>query len=200
MPYFSLHNFIFTLCCLLIFLLLIVAVTIIGLVVVVALVAVVLLMVLACSFRKKIFCMENPTHRIIEGFLKEHGPLPTTRYSYSEVKKMTNSFRNKLGQGGFGSVYKGKLHDGQVVAVKILNKSEGNGEEFFNEVASISKTSHVNIVRRLVCRYGLNMGKMHVICPFYCLIRGSESEELYLLLSMGLYCMLASLDPEATVI
>ncbi|KAG4910153.1 hypothetical protein JHK87_056269 [Glycine soja] len=139
-------------------------VTIIGLVVVVALVAVVLLMVLACSFRKKIFCMENPTHRIIEGFLKEHGPLPTTRYSYSEVKKMTNSFRNKLGQGGFGSVYKGKLHDGQVVAVKILNKSEGNGEEFINEVASISKTSHVNIVRLL--GFCLDSSKQALIYEF----------------------------------
>ncbi|KAL2948070.1 hypothetical protein AAZX31_20G106100 [Glycine max] len=138
--------------------------TIIGLVVVVALVAVVLLMVLACSFRKKIFCMENSTHRIIEGFLKEHGPLPTTRYSYSEVKKMTNSFRNKLGQGGFGSVYKGKLHDGLVVAVKILNKSEGNGEEFINEVASISKTSHVNIVRLL--GFCLDSSKQALIYEF----------------------------------
>ncbi|CAJ1977491.1 unnamed protein product [Sphenostylis stenocarpa] len=62
---------------------------------------------------------------------------------------MTNSFKNKLGQGGFGSVYKGKLHDGRVVAVKILGESKGNGEEFINEVASISRTSHVNIVRLL---------------------------------------------------
>ncbi|KAG4984533.1 hypothetical protein JHK87_029282 [Glycine soja] len=110
---------------------------------------VVLLMVLACCFRRNIFWRENPTHWIIEGFLKEHGPLPTARYSYSEVKRMTNSFRNKLGQGGFGSVYKGQLQDGRVVAVKILNKSDSNGEEFVNEVASISRTSHVNIVRLL---------------------------------------------------
>ncbi|XP_028182352.1 LEAF RUST 10 DISEASE-RESISTANCE LOCUS RECEPTOR-LIKE PROTEIN KINASE-like 2.5 isoform X1 [Glycine soja] len=109
----------------------------------------VLLMVLACCFRKNLFRRENPTHRIIEGFLKEHGPLPTARYSYSEVKKLTNSFRKQLGQGGFGSVYKGQLHDGRAVAVKILNKSGGNGEEFINEVASISRTSHVNIVRLL---------------------------------------------------
>ncbi|XP_027365552.1 LEAF RUST 10 DISEASE-RESISTANCE LOCUS RECEPTOR-LIKE PROTEIN KINASE-like 2.4 [Abrus precatorius] len=117
---------------------------------------VVVLMILACCFRTKIsspayllYWRKNRTHAIIEEFLKEHGPLPTGRYSYSEVKKMTNSFKNKLGQGGYGCVFKGKLHDGCLVAVKILSKSEDNGEEFINEVASISRTSHVNIVRLL---------------------------------------------------
>uniref|UniRef100_A0A2N9FPC3 Protein kinase domain-containing protein n=1 Tax=Fagus sylvatica TaxID=28930 RepID=A0A2N9FPC3_FAGSY len=59
---------------------------------------------------------------------------------------MTNSFKDKLGQGGYGGVYKGKLQDGCFVAVKVLKESKGNGEEFLNEVASISRTSHVNIV------------------------------------------------------
>jgi serine/threonine protein kinase len=59
---------------------------------------------------------------------------------------MTNFFGDKLGEGGFGSVYKGKLEDGCLVAVKVLKESRGNGEEFINEVASISRTSHVNIV------------------------------------------------------
>ncbi|KAK7272943.1 hypothetical protein RIF29_13988 [Crotalaria pallida] len=62
---------------------------------------------------------------------------------------MTNSFSQKLGQGGYGGVFKGKLHDERVVAVKMLNKSKGNGDEFINEVASISRTSHVNIVTLL---------------------------------------------------
>mgnify|MGYP003702392093 CR=1 FL=1 len=44
-------------------------------------------------------------------------------------------------------MYKGKLVDGCLVAVKLLNETKGsNGEEFINEVASISRTSHVNIV------------------------------------------------------
>ncbi|WZY96923.1 hypothetical protein YC2023_069252 [Brassica napus] len=71
-------------------------------------------------------------------------------YSYARVKRMTNSFANALGKGGFGTVYKGKLLDGnQDVAVKILKESKGNGEEFINEVASMSRTSHVNIVSLL---------------------------------------------------
>ncbi|XP_028793049.1 LEAF RUST 10 DISEASE-RESISTANCE LOCUS RECEPTOR-LIKE PROTEIN KINASE-like 2.5 [Neltuma alba] len=66
-----------------------------------------------------------------------------------DVKKMTNSFKDKLGQGGYGSVYKGKLLNGRPVAVKLLKASKQNGEEFINEVASISRTSHVNVVTLL---------------------------------------------------
>ncbi|XP_024194532.2 rust resistance kinase Lr10 isoform X5 [Rosa chinensis] len=62
---------------------------------------------------------------------------------------MANSFKKKLGQGGYGGVYKGELKDGRLVAVKVLNRSKGDGEEFMNEVAAISRTSHVNIVSLL---------------------------------------------------
>ncbi|GFP85323.1 glycerophosphodiester phosphodiesterase protein kinase domain-containing gdpdl2 [Phtheirospermum japonicum] len=63
---------------------------------------------------------------------------------------MTKSLSDKLGQGGYGSVYKGKLLDGSsLVAVKVLSATDGNGEDFINEVASISRTSHVNVVNLL---------------------------------------------------
>ncbi|KAJ9562119.1 hypothetical protein OSB04_007279 [Centaurea solstitialis] len=62
---------------------------------------------------------------------------------------MTNSFQETLGEGGYGSVYKGRLADGHLVAVKVLDETMGNGEDFINEVASISKTSHVNV--RIMC-------------------------------------------------
>ncbi|XP_064959886.1 LEAF RUST 10 DISEASE-RESISTANCE LOCUS RECEPTOR-LIKE PROTEIN KINASE-like 2.4 [Musa acuminata AAA Group] len=85
----------------------------------------------------------------VEGFLLRYGSLVPKRYKYSEIKRMTNSFSNKLGQGGYGTVFKGTLKDGHLVAVKVLSETKGNGEEFINEVASISRTSHVNIVSLL---------------------------------------------------
>ncbi|GFP85375.1 glycerophosphodiester phosphodiesterase protein kinase domain-containing gdpdl2 [Phtheirospermum japonicum] len=52
----------------------------------------------------------------IELFLKDHGNLAPKRYKYSDLKKMTKSFSENLGKGGYGSVYKGKLPDGRLVA------------------------------------------------------------------------------------
>ncbi|KAK7314581.1 hypothetical protein VNO77_33107 [Canavalia gladiata] len=92
------------------------------------------------------FCLTTKSDPNIEAFLINHRALAQKRYKFSEVKKMTNSFKVKLGQGGFGAVYKGKLPTGKPVAVKLLNASKGSGEEFINEVASISRTSHVNVV------------------------------------------------------
>ncbi|XP_054808074.1 LEAF RUST 10 DISEASE-RESISTANCE LOCUS RECEPTOR-LIKE PROTEIN KINASE-like 2.1 [Prosopis cineraria] len=108
-----------------------------------------ILLVLGFFLRRRFYNKPNPTHLLIEKFLEEHGHLTAKRYNYMEVKKATNSFRNKLGQGGFGSVYKGKLSDGTLVAVKVLTELNGDGEEFINEVSSISVTSHVNIVSLL---------------------------------------------------
>ncbi|PHU01958.1 putative receptor-like protein kinase [Capsicum chinense] len=112
------------------------------------------LLVLLFCFREKILwykyirSWESNTedHQNIETFLKNYGSCAPKRYNYSEVKRITNGFKDKLGQGGYGSVYKGCLHNGSNVAVKVLKKLKGGGEEFINEVASISKTSHVNIV------------------------------------------------------
>ncbi|KAG7589169.1 Protein kinase-like domain superfamily [Arabidopsis suecica] len=75
--------------------------------------------------------------------------VPLKRYSYAQVKKMTKSFRHEVGKGGFGVVYKGNFCDGRKVAVKVLKDSKGNGEDFINEVASMSRTSHINIVTLL---------------------------------------------------
>ncbi|XP_024193107.1 G-type lectin S-receptor-like serine/threonine-protein kinase RKS1 isoform X3 [Rosa chinensis] len=62
------------------------------------------------------------------------------------------SLANKLGTGGFGSVYKGVLFNGKEIAVKRLSKTSGQGiEEFKNEVLLIAKLQHRNLVRILGC-------------------------------------------------
>ncbi|XP_057736460.1 LEAF RUST 10 DISEASE-RESISTANCE LOCUS RECEPTOR-LIKE PROTEIN KINASE-like 2.1 [Arachis stenosperma] len=103
---------------------------------------------------------------LVDAFLEKHGPLQIRRYTYSDIKKVTNSFRDKLGQGGFGSVYKGQLQDGRHVAVKILSELKGDGEDFINEVASMSRTSHVNIVALLgFCFQGSKRALVYEFMP-----------------------------------
>ncbi|TQD89809.1 hypothetical protein C1H46_024633 [Malus baccata] len=84
---------------------------------------------------------------LIEEFLQSHNNLMPIRYSYSDIKKMTRGFKNKLGEGGYGSVYKGKLRSGRFVAIKMLGKSKANGQDFINEVATIGRIHHVNVVQ-----------------------------------------------------
>ncbi|XP_077227073.1 rust resistance kinase Lr10-like isoform X2 [Tasmannia lanceolata] len=85
----------------------------------------------------------------IEKFLEDYKSMKPTRYSYADLKKMTDQFKEKLGQGGYGSVFKGKLPSEVTVAVKLLQNSGGNGEDFINEVGTIGRIHHVNVVRLL---------------------------------------------------
>ena len=88
----------------------------------------------------------STTEENVEALILLHGSLAPKRYKYSEVTKITSSLNNKLGEGGYGMVFKGRLDDGRLVAVKFLHDSKGDGEEFVNEVISIGRTSHINIV------------------------------------------------------
>ncbi|KAL7090283.1 hypothetical protein ACP275_12G031000 [Erythranthe tilingii] len=91
-----------------------------------------------------------PISHMVSMFTKNtFDPLSPKRYKYSEIKKITKSFNENLGQGGYGNVYKGVLSDGTLVAVKVFIEADSDGEEFINEVTSISKTSHVNIFNLL---------------------------------------------------
>ncbi|OMO64988.1 hypothetical protein COLO4_31645 [Corchorus olitorius] len=74
--------------------------------------------------------------------------------SFEKLIMATNNFdpTNKLGQGGFGPVYKGLFQDGQEIAVKRLSRASEQGlEEFVNEVELISKIRHRNLVKLLGC-------------------------------------------------
>ncbi|BFG28703.1 hypothetical protein CerSpe_149770 [Prunus speciosa] len=73
-----------------------------------------------------------------------------TVFSYASVVAATTNFseENKLGQGGFGPVYKGKLVTGREIAVKRLSRCSGQGTlEFKNELILISELQHTNLVQ-----------------------------------------------------
>ncbi|XP_075667447.1 G-type lectin S-receptor-like serine/threonine-protein kinase RKS1 isoform X1 [Castanea sativa] len=81
-----------------------------------------------------------------------HPDLPI--FDLSCIVAATENFSptNKLGQGGFGSVFKGQLSNGQHIAVKRLSKSSRQGTgEFKNEVMLIAKLQHKNLVKLLGC-------------------------------------------------
>ncbi|CAM6012356.1 unnamed protein product [Sphagnum balticum] len=92
-------------------------------------------------------------------YLKEQGvkfakqQVQPTLYSYNVLKVATKDFHpnNKLGQGGFGVVYKGILSDGTTVAVKHLTKSQQGVDDFLNEVIVITGVRHRNLVKLKGC-------------------------------------------------
>ncbi|GFP94691.1 cysteine-rich receptor-like protein kinase 41 [Phtheirospermum japonicum] len=82
----------------------------------------------------------------------EISTIESLKYTLSTIRAATNDFSddNKLGQGGFGAVYKGKLSNDQEIAVKRLSKDSGQGDlEFKNEVLLLAKLQHRNLVRLL---------------------------------------------------
>nr|KJB83982.1 hypothetical protein B456_013G217500 [Gossypium raimondii] len=82
----------------------------------------------------------------------ENGDPNLQAFTFATIKAATNNFsnENKLGEGGYGPVYKGELLNGQEIAVKRLSRSSNQGlEEFKNEVNLTAKLQHVNLVRVL---------------------------------------------------
>ncbi|KAJ6885830.1 cold-responsive protein kinase 1-like isoform X1 [Populus alba x Populus x berolinensis] len=74
--------------------------------------------------------------------------------SYNEIRSATDNFHanNKIGRGGFGTVYKGTLKSGTQVAVKTLSAQSNQGvQEFLNEIKTISKVKHPNLVELIGC-------------------------------------------------
>ncbi|KAF5742535.1 putative ATP binding protein [Tripterygium wilfordii] len=103
------------------------------------------------KFLSKCFSFPTETstdHKIIRG--QQICPSTVHAFSYKQLQLATNHFHssNKIGDGGFGSVYKGRLEDGRLVAVKVFSiESRKGDEEFMAEIASVSDISHENLVR-----------------------------------------------------
>ncbi|XP_039020147.1 G-type lectin S-receptor-like serine/threonine-protein kinase RKS1 isoform X3 [Hibiscus syriacus] len=127
---------------------------------------IILLASLCCLVRRRRRAARTRKNKNISGFTTyedslggkdideggRNGDLPF--FDLSTIAAATDNFSsdNKLGQGGFGPVYKGVLFDGKEIAVKRLSKQSGQGvEEFKNEIVLIAKLQHRNLVRMLGC-------------------------------------------------
>ncbi|KAJ6991369.1 rust resistance kinase Lr10-like isoform X1 [Populus alba x Populus x berolinensis] len=114
------------------------------------------------SFRKS----EEEYQAKVERFLDDYRAMNPTRYSHADLKKMTNQFRDELGQGAYGTVFKGKLTSEIPVAVKVLSNSSEKGEEFVNEMETMARIHHVNVVRLIgFCADGFRRALVYEYLP-----------------------------------
>ncbi|KAJ9699045.1 hypothetical protein PVL29_007897 [Vitis rotundifolia] len=98
-----------------------------------------------------------------------------TRFSFEDLKAITENFSCKLGEGGFGSVFQGTLSNGIKVAVKNL---EGLGQvkkSFLAEVETIGSVHHVNLVRLI----GFCAEKSHRLLVYECMCNGSLDKWIF---------------------
>ncbi|XP_012570628.1 rust resistance kinase Lr10-like isoform X2 [Cicer arietinum] len=112
-------------------------------------------------FRKK----EEDQVRV-DNFLEDYRAQKPARFSYADIKRITSEFREKLGEGAHGTVFKGKLSTEILVAVKMLNSTQGEGKEFINEVGIMGKIHHINVVRLLgFCADGIHRALVYNLFP-----------------------------------
>ncbi|KAL2527432.1 Protein kinase superfamily protein [Abeliophyllum distichum] len=102
----------------------------------------------------------------IEELLKHQDNLMPIKYSYSEIKKMTKGFKDKLGGEKCGTVFKGNLRSGPFFAIKMMANSIASGKEFINEVAKIGRIRHANVVKLIgFCIEGSNQALVYEFMP-----------------------------------
>ncbi|KAK7300123.1 hypothetical protein RJT34_10958 [Clitoria ternatea] len=109
----------------------------------------VVLLVLGVLRRKGWLGGKDPVYKELKGI-----DLQTGLFTLGQIKAATKNFdaANKIGEGGFGSVYKGLLSDGTIIAVKQLSsKSKQGNREFVNEIGMISGLQHPNLVKLFGC-------------------------------------------------
>ncbi|KAM3222408.1 G-type lectin S-receptor-like serine/threonine-protein kinase SD2-5 [Capsicum annuum] len=92
-----------------------------------------------------------------------------TRFSYNELKIITDDFSRKLGEGGFGSVYEGTLRNGTKIAVKHLDGLGQVKESFLTEVKTVGGIHHINLVKLI----GFCVEKSHRLLIYEYMVNGS---------------------------
>ncbi|KAM2983762.1 hypothetical protein FF2_009641 [Malus domestica] len=104
------------------------------------------------------------------------------RFTYAELKKATNNFKQEVGRGGFGTVYKGVLDDERVVAVKRLDGVLQGDAEFWAEVSVIGNINHRNLVKL----WGFCADNQHKLLVYEYLENGSLDKILFSDVELGL--------------
>lgn len=127
-----------------------------------------ILLLLANGFLRiyRYFKMKGDDITRIENFLEDYRAMKPTRFTYADIKRITNGFKENLGEGAHGAVFKGMLSQEILVAVKVLNETQGDGNDFINEVRTMGKIHHFNVVRLLgFCADGFHRALVYDFFP-----------------------------------
>ncbi|CAL0301060.1 unnamed protein product [Lupinus luteus] len=125
-----------------------------------------MLLVIALFYMYWYFKMRGDDQTRIEKFLEDYRAMKPTRFTYADIKRITASFKECLGEGAHGGVFKGMLSQEILVAVKMLNETQGDGKDFINEVGTMGKIHHVNVVRLLgFCADGFHRALVYDFFP-----------------------------------
>ncbi|XP_027125421.1 G-type lectin S-receptor-like serine/threonine-protein kinase SD2-5 isoform X1 [Coffea arabica] len=119
----------------------------------------------------RVFRESNET----EGDFLSKVPGMLARYSYENLKAVTEDFSKKLGEGGFGSVYEGALSNGTKIAVKCLDGFAQLKDSFIAEVQIIGSIHHVNLVKLI----GFCFEKSHRLLVYEYMANGSLDKWIY---------------------
>ncbi|KAH9717747.1 Receptor-like serine/threonine-protein kinase [Citrus sinensis] len=147
-------------------------------IVIICLFVVVVILISAVTFGIVIYRYRVGSYSRIPGngsarYCEDIAPLS---FSYAELEKITDGFKEEVGRGSSGTVYKGAMINGQLVAVKRLEKVLDEGErEFQTEIKVIGRTHHRNLVRLL--GYSLDVSKKILVYEY--MSNGSLADILF---------------------
>ncbi|KAI9073280.1 hypothetical protein K1719_044766 [Acacia pycnantha] len=127
---------------------------------------VLVLLLVVCFYICGYFKKKEDDQVRLEKFLADYEAVKPTRFSYADIKRITGRFKDKLGEGAHGTVFKGKLSSEIQVAVKVLNNSDHDGKDFINEMGTMGKIHHINVVRLLgFCADGCHRALVYDFFP-----------------------------------
>ncbi|PKI36680.1 hypothetical protein CRG98_042939 [Punica granatum] len=141
-----------------------------------SLMAIALVIIIACGillYRNRVWLYKNIPTDCTNGMIEDVAP---RSFTYDELKKVTGDFREVIGKGAFGIVYRGTMSTGQAIAVKRLEQVSTDRErEFRTEMLIIGRTHHRNLVRLL----GYSLDTSNKLLVYEYMSNGSLADLLF---------------------